>query len=283
MKYVAALLVTTLLWGSSFTAIKLVVGLVNEYRYVWVRAVIALLGLLPLLVYETVRGSRERLLYSLKGGIAAGVAYTLGMWLQGWGTAYTTASNSAFITGLNTVFVHVYQGLIASRYSWLHGMSLGLAVVGLYLLTAPQGGLGIGETLVLLGAIAWAAQVIIVDKYSGSSPPVFTFAEAAVAVSMIIPDAVVYGDPFSIPIEALPLLAYLGIVCTDAAFALQVYGQRGVDPAAAAIIFLLEPVFAHVIARFLLGEEYGFVEVFGAGLIVAAAALAVRAGGKLGV
>ncbi|WP_052287721.1 DMT family transporter [Hyperthermus butylicus] len=195
----------------------------------------------------------------------------------GWGTAYTTASNSAFITGLNVVFVHLFQALVMRLYSVELAFSLVLAVGGLYMLTGPTGGFSFGEFLVLLSAFAWAAQVLIVSRFSGSDPFAFTFFEALTATVMIIPDMLVYGNSLDVPAQALPYLAYLGLACTDAAFVLQVYGQRGVSPATAAIIYLLEPVIAAAIAAAMLGEHMSTLQAIGAAAILASLAVAARA------
>ncbi|RLF20438.1 MAG: EamA/RhaT family transporter [Thermoprotei archaeon] len=265
-----ALLGTTILWGSSFPVIKIVMNIVNEYRYTWTRASIALLGLLPYVAYYRQRGGID--MSTIKGGLIAGLAYSLGIWLQGWGTAYTTASNSAFITGLNVVFVHAYQGLIERRYGLRLATSLTLAMIGLYLLTSPSGGLNIGDVLVLLSAFAWAMQVIIVGMWSHGDPLVFTFFEFLPSMAFIIPDLVIYGE-FTVAGTALISLAYLGLVCGDVAFALQVYGQRSVSPAVAALIFLLEPVVAALIACAVLHEYLTPIQSAGALLILMATAL----------
>ena len=98
-----------------------------------------------------------------------GVAYTAGLLLQGLGTQYVTPSTSAFITGLNTVHVHLYAGFLARKYGLTHAVSLVLAISGLYILTSPQNSGGLDEILVFMGSISWAAQIILVSKYSDSS------------------------------------------------------------------------------------------------------------------
>ena len=83
----------------------------------------------------------------------AGIAYTLGLWLQGWEMRFTTASNAAFIMGFNVVFVHLYTALLRRRYDCKLTLSLALSLSRLYLLAIPQGMLNIGDALVLVGAV----------------------------------------------------------------------------------------------------------------------------------
>ena len=266
LKGLIALLGTTILWGSSFPAIKMVMGLVDEYTYTWLRGLIALLGLTPYVLYKSLSSKRIGMRV-IKGGLLAGIAYSLGIWLQGWGTKYTTATNSAFITGLNVVFVHVYVALRQREYDWRLLLSLMLALTGLYLLTNPATSFNVGDLLVLLGAFMWAAQIIIVSMYSKEDPLMFTFYEVMPALLFIVPSIIARN--FVMPsLSTLFLLAYLALVCSNAAFALQVYGQRYISPAVTAIIFLLEPVFATLFAYMVLGELLKGIQVLGAILIL---------------
>ncbi|MHA1595893.1 MAG: DMT family transporter [Candidatus Baldrarchaeia archaeon] len=277
-KGVAALIATTVLWGTSFPAIKVVVSSISEYTYVWTRSLIALILLLPYVIYTRKNQGISR--QSIRGGLLAGIAYAIGLWLQGWGTRYTTASNSAFITGLNAVFVHIYTAVVLRKYSIELSVSLLLAITGLYLLTAPAGGFGIGDALVLLGAIAWAAQVIIVDRFSETDPIVFTFFEMIPALAFFVPSMLVGGGMEGIDMTILMLIFYLSIMCSDGAFILQVYGQRFVSPAATAIIFLFEPVAAAIFAYIFLFEKLTVTQIIGAAMIVTSMGISSLYGGS---
>ena len=270
---VAALLGTVLLWGSSFPGIKVVVDIVDPMTYVWLRSLIAALVLAPYVVLGIRRG--RDLGDSVRGGLVTGIAFALGLWLQGWGTRYTTASNSAFITGLNVVFVHIYVALVGRRYSWRLASSLALSIVGLYLLTSPGGGFGLGDTLILLGALMWAAQIILIDKYRPKDPIAFTYAELVPSTFFLAPSLLVYGEP-RITAGVLLVIIYLAVACADGAFILQAYGQRYVDPATTAMIFLLEPVFATIFSVIILHEEITHLQLVGMALILSALYLSVR-------
>jgi len=267
LRGVLALTLTSIIWGSSFPIIKVVIADVSEYAYTWIRSLIAVMGLTPYVVYLYLRG------YSLKsmsrGGLLAGIAYSLGLWLQGWGTKYTTASNSAFITGLNVLFVHLYTAVKKKCYSSKLGLSLFLSIAGLYLLTVPNFGPNVGDFLVLLGSIMWGIQVILVSTYSYGNPFVFTFFEMMPALFFIIPD-VLEGGIEPLDAKSLKGIVYLALICGDIAFTLQVYGQRFISSAVAAIILLLEPVAAATFAFLILGEVMSSLQIIGAILIMLA-------------
>lgn len=261
-----ALLITSTLWGSSFPAIKLIVMDVSEYTYTWVRNLIALMSLAPYVLYSYYRGGISK--YIIKGGLLAGVAYSLGLWLQGWGMKFTTASKSAFITGLYVVFVHIYTALIMKRYSTRLALALSLSIIGLYMLTIPETGFNIGDLLVLLGAMAWSIQIIIVDRFSYSNPLIFTFFETIPALTFAI--SIFIRGIEVIPHRTLILILYLGIICSNVAYALQVYGQRFLNPAIAAIIFLFEPISAAIFAYIILKEALSALQIIGAIMIILA-------------
>jgi len=264
------LLLTSLLWGSSFPAIKVVVSYVPAYYYVWFRSFIAILGLTPYLIYELRKGD-----YSvIKGGLYTGCIYALGLWLQGWGTEYIPASNSAFITGLNVVFVHIITMLIGRRYNFKLGIALILSILGLYFITLPVGGFSVGDFLVLLSALMWALQVIMVGLYCRGNPIIFTFFETLPSLIFIIPCLAMNQLP--IPrIDIILILVYLGLVCSNMAFIFQFLGQRILSPAVAAIIFLSEPVFAAILSGIFLHEILSFIQIIGAAFIILAMYIAV--------
>ena len=269
-KGLPALLATAVLWGSSFPAIKLAVSRVGGITYTWLRGLLSVLSLVPYVAYAAKRGRVDRRL--ALGGLATGTAYAIALWLQGWGMEYTTASNAAFITGLNVMFVHAYTAIVARSYGPRLAASLALSITGLYVLTAPSGGLNVGDLLVLLSAVFWAAQIILVDCYGRGDPLVFAFFETIPTLAFFVPDAITGLRP--IGHEVLLWSFYLALACSDAAFTLQALGQRYVSPAAAAVVLLLEPVFAAMFAYVLLGELMMPVQAAGAGLIVLAMFLA---------
>ncbi|MCC6045793.1 MAG: DMT family transporter, partial [Ignisphaera sp.] len=102
-----ALITVSVIWGSTFPFIKIVVSYVNSFRYVWIRNLLAVLAMVPYITYRALRKSLTK--RCAIGGLLIGLAYALALWLQGLGTFYTTASNSAFITNLYFIYLHAYE------------------------------------------------------------------------------------------------------------------------------------------------------------------------------
>ncbi|MCI4435688.1 MAG: DMT family transporter [Ignisphaera sp.] len=268
------LILASILWGSSFIFIKLSVENISGFSYTFYRSLIALAALTPLVLAKLVKNSLD--IRSIRWGAVTGVTYVLGLLLQGIGTAYTTPSISAFITGLNTVHVHIYTGLVERRYSKLLLLSLALSILGLYLVTKPAGGFGFGEFMVFLGSIAWAAEIILISRYSTRGVKRLEFLYGVLLPAITLAPYVLFIEKeISLTIETLEYLTYLALVCTLAATALQVIGQRYVSEATAAVIYLLEPVFAAVFSATIYGEKIETLGALGGALIALASAVAI--------
>ena len=260
----ASLVATTVLWGTSFAFIKLSMGEVDPFTYTFVRTALATLALTPILLYKYFNGSIDK--PSFTRGFVVGLAYSVGLCLQAAGTAYVDPSLSAFITGISTIHVHFYAAFIAKKYSLLDLAALVLAIAGLYILTAPAGGFGIGAVLVFVATFAWAAQIVLIERYRGSS--ILEFLAGTFSAGLIF-------APFSLALkpvftsEAFFYLAYLALVCSIGATFFQVLGQRRISAETAALVFLLEPVFATVFSVLMGLEAISLHKVLGGSLLLA--------------
>ena len=78
---------------------------------------------------------------------------------------------------------------------------------------------------------------------------------------------------YAFPAAAVAAAAGTAVVATALAFVLQVGGQRSVPPARAALLLLLEPVFAALLAT-VRGDALRARQLGGAGLILLAVVLA---------
>ena len=83
----------------------------------------------------------------------------------------TTASKNAFITGLCVVVAPVLSFLfLRENRSWKVVLALVLAVIGLWIIsfgfTLRVGGMGMGDFLTLLSALAFGVQVFMIHLFS---------------------------------------------------------------------------------------------------------------------
>jgi len=260
------------LWGSSFVFIKLSVTNISPFAYTFTRTLLASLALLPFVIHKSARGVLD--VTSLRHGLVVGFAYATGLVLQGAGTAYIDPSMSAFITGLSTIHVHFYAAALKKTYSRLDLASLIAAMTGLYVLTSPTGGFTTGVVLVFTSTFMWALQIILISRYSYSSITEFLFG-TFLAGLVYAPHAVFLGVEMTM--SDWVYIAYLALACSIGATLFQVLGQRHVSESTAAIIFLLEPVFATFFSVLSGLEELTLQKSVGGGLILFSLYLSTRA------
>lgn len=264
---VVLLLLATFLWGTSFPVIKILMYDVPPWTYTGVRSVFSLAVLLVLFLAELALG-KPLDLDAWRGGILTGVAYAMGIMLQGWGTAFTTASNSAFLTSMSVIMVLAMEFALKKKLD-ARVLAAGLAsVAGVYLM-AGGGALviGLGDALVLASALFWAVQIMLISYLKYSSYVQFVTAMFIPSLGFLLPSL---GSAPTLDARELLWLAYLGAVVGAFSSFLQVAGQRRVSASLAAIIYQLEPVFASVLSYLFLSEVFTSRKTFGAAVILAA-------------
>ncbi|HIC99186.1 MAG TPA: DMT family transporter, partial [Pyrodictiaceae archaeon] len=203
---VGMLVLACVAWGSSFPAIKIIVGSLelDPAAYTALRNLLTLAVVAPFVL-----GKRLRFHVLL---LLAGLSYALGTYLQGLGTAYTTASNSAFITSLHMVFVYAYETLKTRKLSPRTLATIVLAAVGVYLLVGGIERIRIGDIIVLISSVFWASQVILVSKLSREYDVAeLLFWQLLITVLIFTPSTIASLDT-TIVVEAMPGLVYLALV-----------------------------------------------------------------------
>lgn len=263
------LLSITLIWGSTFVITKGALQDVSPFLYTAIRFTAAAL-LLGMITARTVMKTTRRSF--VKGGIL-GVLLFVGFILQTVGLQYTSASKSAFITGMLVVLTPICQIVIERRPPQLGNLiGIVLVTVGLYLLTSPEGSeFNIGDLLTLGCALCFALYIVYLDIFSQVDDPILlTFHQSFVSGLLALVGVFVYEEVVWNPTPPLlGALAYLTVFATLIALFVQVKYQKDTTPTRAAVIFSVEPVFAATIAYFFTGEVMGAIGVVGGALIVA--------------
>ncbi|MDZ7799918.1 MAG: DMT family transporter [Trueperaceae bacterium] len=267
---VLVLVLVTLLWGTTFVVIKETLTVVPVPLFLALRFTMAL----AFFVWVPLGRAARR------PAMVLGLLSFAGFATQTLGLAVTTASKAAFITGLSVVLTPVVAA------AWLRAavpvrawMAAFVALGGLGLMTLSGqevGGVNRGDLWVLVTALAYAVFIVYLGKVAHAAPALALagwqhLPMAALAWLWAIPhlDALA-----TLPLSAWAGIAYLAAVCTALVAVLQTYAQRVVPAHLAALIFLLEPVFAALFAYLLLGERLGLAGWIGGGLVVLAMALA---------
>ena len=264
----AALLATTLIWGSSFTAVKLGMQEISPVLLIVIRFALASVFFL-LFFSKQIFPIRTPAI--IKGSIL-GFFLFLGFVFQNIGMVYTTASKSAFITSMMVVFVPLLQFIVERRSPNL-GNILGVVIVtgGLWFLTQPTGAtFNIGDALTVGCAIIFAVYIVYLDVVSQEmTTGQLTFLQmASNTVFSFIAMTLFENVMFTVSATSLLALGYLTVFATIASVWVQTRFQKDTTPTRAVIIFTIEPVIASVIAHLVLGEELGSLGILGGGLII---------------
>jgi drug/metabolite transporter (DMT)-like permease len=276
------LVFVTFVWGATFVSIKEALHESTPLTFNAVRMTLAALILIAIFHKQLRNLSRSTVL----GGMLVGVFLWLGYEFQTPGLQYTTASKSAFLTGMSVVLVPLFLMIFWRRHvnRWsLFGV--GVALVGLYLLTIPAGGAGFstvnkGDVLTMLCAVAFAFQIIFVGRVMHKNPfaPVVTIEASTCAVLMIISAPILERPHIVFSSQVVWAILITAILGTALGFGAQGWAQQFTPPTHTALIFALEPVFALGASYLLIGERLGFRAGFGAALILAGVLLSEMLG-----
>ena len=276
MKANILLFIAAFIWGTAFVAQKSG-GAIGSFTFNGIRTFIGGLVLLPLVLKNHTDKSQPIFnKHELIGGIVCGFFLFVAASLQQFGLAYTTAGKAAFITTLYVVFCPILSLIVHKKKTrplvWL---CVVLDVIGLYLLcmTDASFSIQIGDTLVILCAIAFAGQMVAVDNYVVSIDGIklsciqFLFSGLLGIICMFI-----FESPVSlsnIMTAWFPIL-YAGVISCGIAYTFQVLGQKEATPTIAALILCLESVFGVLAGVVLLGESMTTREIFGCIIMFAA-------------
>lgn len=268
------LLLTAIIWGLAFVAQRAGMEYIGPFTYNGIRFGLGSLSLTPLLLYTEKRNHRpEPSAKTMVIGCAlAGGVLFCGASLQQAGLVYTTAGKAGFITGLYVVIVPIL-GLFIKKKTSL-GMWIGafIAAWGMYLLSVTEAmTISTGDLLVLLGAIFWAAHVLIISWLSPKMNPIkiATVQFAACSILSLITAVMVEEIVWQgIKDAAIPIL-YGGFMSVGIAYTLQVVGQQKAHPTHASIILSLEAAFAAIGGGLMLGEQLSMRGVTGCVLMFA--------------
>jgi drug/metabolite transporter (DMT)-like permease len=249
------------LFGSTFLVMQDAVRDVDPYAFLVARFGIGALLLVPFLFLR-----RSPQLFH--HGALAGVALAAGYVGQTVGLQYTTTSVSAFFTYLLVVIVPLLSAVVLRRPPLPSAVAgIVLAVAGLFVMSGTGFALGRGEVLTLVGAVGFAAHIVVLSEVADRHDVFALNAVQFSTVALVLLGPALVSGSFDFPASAWAAAAYTGIVVGVVAFGLQVWGQSRVSASRAALVLMLEPVVAAVIGR-LDGEHLGAAGVVGAVLIL---------------
>jgi drug/metabolite transporter (DMT)-like permease len=278
-----ALVLIAFIWGATFLIVKEALRDVSPVLFLAIRFTLATLLLMGVFRGRWLPERRLRQ-QALKAGLALGACLIAGYILQTMGLEFTTASKAGFITGFYIPLVpflgmFVYQsrgGSRSVRIEWprpIEAMGILVATAGLTLMTLPDEriGIGKGDLLVLISTFAYAVQILLLARWTGTLPfeslTVLQIGAAALLAWLLCP--MVETPRFAWTAAVIFAVVVSAVFATALAFGLQSWAQQHTTATRSALIFALEPVFAWLTAFVVAGETLTLRAAIGGAAILA--------------
>ena len=190
-----------------------------------------------------------------------------------WGPA----GKGAFLTALYILLVPIVGAAFFHRktglWTWL---CLVIGAVGLWFLSITEAfTLEKGDALMILCALVFTLQILLVDKFAPDFDPLTLCCLEFLTAGLLsfLPMAIFEGFGFQNIRSAIWCILYCGIFSCGIAYWLQIVGQRHLPPALASLIMSFESVFGAIFGALILHERMTGRELLGCGLIFAALVL----------
>ena len=270
------LITCSFIWGTTFIAQDTGMDNIGPFTFNSARFFIGFLSVAPFVfsfekkkINAQIKNNNK--FYKLM--IPVGIFLFLGTVFQQASLLYTDVANSAFFTIFYVPMVPIIiYFLFSEKLHWSIWPSVLACVIGGYLLSdIYDETIRFGDGLVLIGALFWALHIIYIGKIIDQFDLPFLIA--------MLQNIIVAGFSFflvimfeeidfsKIRLETVEIL-YAGILSGGVAFALQLFGQKNISAAPAAIVMSLEGVFAAISAWIILNQLLGLNNIIGCTLIL---------------
>ena len=283
-KGIGCLLLTTMIWGSAFSAQSVGMDYVGPFTFQAVRCFIAVIGMLPLICIADLFGGRRGRFFSLwkdktlwRSGLLCGIPLFLACNLQQVGLMDTGAGKSAFLTAMYVVIVPVLGLFLTKKCGKYIPVSVVISVAGLYLLSGVGGsGFQVSDLLLLGCAFMFSIQILMVDRFAPQVDALRLNTIQALVCAVLSSVCMFFFEKpeVSSMIAGWLPLCYAGLISMGLAYGLQIIGQKNLDPAGASLLLSLEAVFAAIFAWILLKQTMSQNEIIGSILILIAIVIA---------
>jgi drug/metabolite transporter (DMT)-like permease len=260
--YVLLLLLVTAIWGWTFVLVKDAVTQYPTLPFLQIR-----FGLAVVVMAIIVHRLPTRREWTL--GLVVGAVLAAGYLTQTVGLGITSPGNAGLITGMVVVFTPLLSRIFGTPVRWWTWVATLLSLVGIGLLTGGLSGLNIGDVLVLVCAVLFALQLVLLGRWSPG------LRSGPLALVQMIACGALFsaGGTWELrPPNAQVWLAIAitGVFASALAFYVQTLAQKHIDPNRVALIFTLEPAWALAAAVILAGQRFGLEQALGAALMLTA-------------
>lgn len=271
------LVLSSILWGSSFVSIKIGLSYLNAFEFAFLRMAVSTAILFVVFIpYRKISVAllREPSVWAL--GLLNGAGFTI----QFVGLLYTTPAKTALLIDLNVIFVAMLSWkMFGESFNARKKLGVLLGVFGAILittngdLTTLARGEFFGDILVFSSGLIWAFFIVlhkrVVSKEERSVAGLSSVVMFVTAIALF-PLAFLSGSlhPTAMTFQGWVTVAYTAIVCTVLPYAFWLAALKTVTATIASVIGMLEIVFAMALSTLLLGESYTAITLLGAVLVL---------------
>ena len=275
-------LITTFIWGTAFIAQDTGMDNIGPLTFNAARFFVGFVTVLPIAllvergkIIENINLDKKLFFKYL---FLMSLSLFFGTYLQQTSLLYTNIANAAFFTVFYVPLVPIILFIIYKiKVHWSIWPSILLCIIGVYFLSDfSNSEILIGDSLVILCSVFWALHIIFAGKFMEKFDiPIFFAALQAILVGM-------YSLLFALLFEDINLtnillenysIIYAGFLSGGIAFTLQMYAQKNIEEAPAAIIYSLEGVFAALAGWIILDQMLDFSNILGCFIILIAVIL----------
>jgi len=262
-----ALLSVSAAWGFAFVVMKDAIERQTVNNFLFSRFVLAVFVMILIRPQYIKLFNKDLLVRASTAGLFLGAGYIL----QTLGLERTGAAITGFITGLYVVFTPLIAAVVLkARITLITWGCVGIATLGLALLSLQGWSIGFGELLVLGSAFAFGAHIIALGKWSsGRDAYAMTVVQLAMC-ALLTGIASLFEGGYQLPPDSgvWATVIFTAVACTAVAFVIQTWSQAHMSTTKVAVILTMEVVFAALFAIVFGGETLTIQKALGGVLVV---------------
>lgn len=244
----------TFIWGMAFIAQSVGMETIGPFTFQAIRCMLGVIFLFLVTFFFDWKIGMRASLQKWKNkklwisGIICGTALFAATSLQQVGLVYTAPGKAGFLTAMYIVLVPVL-GIFVHRKPGINAVvSVLLALVGLYLLSfTDMGSINIGDILLTGCALAFAVQILLIDRFAPDLDGLRLNCVQSLVVSLLsVPCIFLNRETVGLQtiLDCWLPLGFAGVLSMGVGYSMQIIGQKRLEPTAASLIMSLESVFA---------------------------------------
>ena len=270
----AALFLTAMLWGSTFTIGKLAAEVFSASFIIAFRFLVASLALLTVAFPQRKQLDKKYWVDGFWMGLTLFLSYILQV---GGLTLDTSPGKSAFLCTTYCVMVPFFYWFVTKeKPKTRHILCVFLCLTGVGILSLTGGwGMSAGDFLTVASGIPCAFNMVISSIVSKNRNVLLLTTIELWVVTILAWIFVFVGNSFPsvFPLDAVGGIVYLGLIATALCLYMQSFGLKHAEPAIGGMIISLESVFGVLFSVILYHEKItarmllGFAVIFAAILL----------------